>query len=181
MRSSFMALITCIGSITIMMYFFKAYPSSEWWVEPLALVVAGLLTMLVLNVNALLSIGSAGLSMFLIDLKNDIFSNVIQREFSFWENMVIIFIIIVFIAIITEILLENAFTAFNIILDIILAVVPVAVILWILPLLDESFYTTNYGIMGQPIILLIYFLFIVIMNFKGSLREKIFAKKAKSE
>lgn len=170
MRSSFMALITCIGSITIMLYIFANY-TFTWWVAPLALVVAGVLTMLVLHIKEVLSVGSAGLSMFLLNFKDDIFSNVIHKELSFVENIVITFAIIVVVTIITEILVSSGFTAYNIIFDIILAVLTVAIILWICPLLYESFKISYIDILALPIGLFIYFLLVILINFKANFRH----------
>ncbi|MGN1298357.1 MAG: hypothetical protein ACI4VH_08150 [Clostridia bacterium] len=171
MRSSFMALITCIGSITIMLYIFANYNTFAWWVEPLALVVAGVLTMLVLHIKEILSVGSAGLSMFLLNFKDNIFSNVIHKELSFGENIIITFAIIVVVTIITEILVSSGFTAYNIIFDIILAVLTVAIILWICPLLYESFKISYIDILALPIGLFIYFLLVILINFKANFRH----------
>lgn len=170
LRSSFMALITCIGSITIMLYIFANY-TFTWWVGPLALILAGLLTMMVLHVKEILSIGSAGLSMFLLNFKDDIFSNIVHREPSIVENIVITLAIIVFVTIITEILVSSVFTTYNIIFDIILAVLTVAIILWLCPLLAETFNISHINILASPIILFIYFILIILVNFKGDLRD----------
>ena len=180
MRSSFMALITCIGSITIMLYIFANY-TFAWWVAPLALVLAGILTMLVLHVKEILSIGSAGLSMFLLNFKDDIFSNVIHKELSFVGNIVITFAIIVLVTIVTEILVSSDFTAYNMIFDIILAVLAVAIILWICPLMYETFKISYIDILALPIILFIYFILIIMINFKANFRHSKVVTESKLE
>ena len=171
MRSSIMALITCIGSITIMHHIFTNYSFTWWWIEPLAILLIGIITMLALHVKEILSLGSAGLTMFLIALKDNVFLNIVHRELSIVENLAITFAILVIVTIITEILVSSTFTAFNIIFDIILAVLTVACILWICPLLAETFNISHINILASPIMLFIYFILIIMINFKGGLRD----------
>ena len=171
MRSSFMAMITCIGSITIMHHIFANYSFAWWWIEPLAIVLTGILTMLVLHVKEILSVGSAGLSMFLLNFKDDIFSNIVHRELSLVENIAINFAIIVLVTIVIEILVSCPFTAFNIIIDIVLAVLTVAFILWIFPLLAETFNISHIDILGSPIMLFVHFMLVILINFKADLRD----------
>lgn len=166
-----MALITCIGSITIMHHIFANYSFTWWWVEALAIVLIAIITILALHVKEFMSFGSAGLSMFLLNFKDDIFSNIVHRELSLVENIVITFAIIVLVTIITEILVSSAFTAFNMIFDIILAVLTVAIILWICPLLSETFNISHINTLASPIMLFIYFILIIMINFKADFRD----------
>lgn len=166
-----MALITCIGSITIMHHIFTNYSFTWWWIGPLAIVLIGIITMLALHVKEFMSVGSAGLCMFLITLRDNVFLNIVHRELSIVENLSITFAILVIVTIITEILVSSAFTAFNIIFDIILAVLTVAIILWICPLLAETFNISHIDILASPIMLFIYFMLIIMINFKGNLRD----------
>lgn len=166
-----MALISCIGSITIMHHILKNYSFTWWWIEPLAILVISIITMLALHVKEIMSLGSAGLTMFLINLKDNIFSDIVHKELSLVENILITFVIIVTITIFTELLVSSTFTAFNIIFDIILAVLTVAIILWICPLLTETFNISHINILASPIMLFIYFLLIIMINFKADFRD----------
>ena len=47
----------------------------------------------------------------------------------------------------------------------------VAFILWIFPLLAETFNISHIDILGSPIMLFVYFMLVILINFKADLRD----------
>ena len=181
MRSSFMAAINCIGSITILQYFYLNFPTlfSNWWVLSLAIIILALLSAIVLHFKTFLAIGASGTSIFLISIKDNVFSNVIHKELTLFENIAITLIIVILIAIIIELLVSTSITVYNIIFDIIIAILIIALISWLAPMISESLGITAINTLALPIILLVYFISIICINFRASYRDSKISTKSK--
>lgn len=162
MRSSLLAILNCIGSITMMHYFYLNYPN--WcWNASVSILILAVFSVLVLHFRKFLAVGSAGTVMFLLNIQDSLFWDIFDQTTSLFVSIALA----VFVAIITEYLVSTKLTIFNIIFDIIFAMLTVL-------LIDRISNT-----LALPIGLIVFFLLVICFNFDACYRKEKISTKSK--
>lgn len=139
-----------------MQYFYVTHPNWAWNAS-IAILILGILSTLVLHHRLFLAIGSAGTTMFLLNIKDTLFSDILSKNILF----IISIIIIMLVAMLTEYLVSTRITIFNIFFDIIIAVLTLFFV--------DRFSASNSWVL--PIGLLIFFILVICFNFDANYRN----------